>query len=761
MNNPPTRLALIGHPNVGKSTLFNQLTGQSAKIGNWAGVTVSTREAPLKESTGWALIDCPGVYTLTVTTADQQAKDEAVTAEVLSQGVDCVVNVIDAPQLARQLYVTLQLRERGLPMVVVLNRIDTLPAGMHIDVPALETALGCPVYALSANKADSVQPLLKALTRPLPTLPRFSVDYPKIIRDSLRSCEQVLEGEGYDRAAALPWLEGDQLALPKKSINLLGTRRHIEAQVVAASGQSPDIVMAMSRYQWIDSVVERVQQAESKAAPMTWTQTVDQWVLHRVIGFPIFLLVIYSLFFFAIQVGGAFQPFVELTARALFVDGLASGLNHWQVPPILVALLSQGIGVGIATTLTFIPVIGAMFFGLNLLEQCGYMPRAAFVMDKLMRAIGLPGKSFVPMIIGFGCNVPAVMAARTLEERRDRVLTVMMMPFMSCGARLAIYAVFVAAFFPEGGANVVFGLYLLGIAMAVLTGILLKKTYLQGKPSPLILELPPYQLPTPWVLARQVWHRLKGFLKRAGRIIIPVCVIIGTLNAVGIDGSVRLDRPHPESLLATSAQWITPVFSPMGIREDNWPATVGLATGILAKEVVVGALNALYLPEEINPEEAPFNLTVALQEAWSTLREEWVGLSRSWSHPLERQWSETVEDNRIFGEMWNRFGGTEAAIAYLIFILLYIPCVSTVAAMVREVGRRWAVFSLFWTTYVAYATAVIVYQALTFSAHPVPSLAWVGCFVIATPCLFQLVRPKPSRYKPLPTRLKLVVNSSL
>jgi len=350
------------------------------------------------------------------------------------------------------------------------------------------------------------------------------------------------------------------------------------------------------------------------------------------------------------------------------VTGVTGALKYLHAPAWLIALIANGVGKGISTVLTFIPVIGALFLGLAFLEDSGYMARAAFIMDRFMRALGLPGKSFVPMIVGFGCNVPAVMAARTLENPRDRLLTVMMTPFMSCGARLAIYAVFITAFFPHGGQNIVFGLYLFGIAMAVLTGWCLRHTVLKGKPAPLVMELPSYHVPKLNSLLRHAGQRLKGFVWRAGKLIVLICIILGVLNSLNIDGTLNSGEGSQYSLLSYLGRMMTPLFAPMGIHADNWPATVGLVTGILAKEVVVGTLNTLYAQ---------------------------VG---------------QMGASSVYGVMAAYFQNNVSAVAYLLFVLLYFPCVSTVAVMWREVGYRWALFSVLWTTTLAYTVAVIFYQ---------------------------------------------------
>ncbi|TAL64395.1 MAG: ferrous iron transport protein B, partial [Legionella sp.] len=459
----------------------------------------------------------------------------------------------------------------------------------------------------------------------------------------------------------------------------------------------------------------------------------DRIFLHRFLALPIFFGLMYVMFLFAINIGGAFQDFFDISTDTIFVKGTAWLLHQWQAPNWTIALLANGIGKGINTTLTFIPVIASMFFFLSLLETSGYMARAAFVVDKAMRAMGLPGKSFVPMIVGFGCNVPAIMAARTLDSERDRLLTVMMSPFMSCSARLAIYAVFVAAFFPSGGQNIVFSLYLIGILMAVLTGFLLRKTVLKGNASPLILELPAYHKPTLKRLLKETSMRLRYFVFRAGRLITPICLILGGLNAITVQGGVSAGDASTESLLSFLGQWITPLFSPMGITQDNWPATVGLLTGMLAKEVVVGTLNSLYAQVGHLGEiaVAQFDLWAGLKAALWSIPQNLAGLGSALVNPVLASAADNEVSQSVYGMMMNRFDGQVGAYAYLLFILLYIPCVSTMAVIRQEANQKLMWISIVWSFIVAYAAAVLFYQIGKFIEHPQQSLLWVSGILLS------------------------------
>jgi ferrous iron transport protein B len=362
-----------------------------------------------------------------------------------------------------------------------------------------------------------------------------------------------------------------------------------------------------------------------------------------------------------------------------------------------------------------------------------------------MRALGLPGKAFVPMIVGFGCNVPAVMGARTLENRRDRILAIMMVPFMPCGARLAIFTVFTAAFFPHGGQNIVFALYLIGIAMAVLTGYLLRYTLLQGGPSPLLMELPRYHVPHGKTLLLHTWQRLKGFVYRAGKLIVPICVLIGALNAFTVDGTLSAGEGNTaHSLLSQAGKWMTPLFAPLGIGPHNWQATVGLATGILAKEVVIGTLNTLYAQAgHAAAALAPaggFDLWAGLADALRSIPANLRHLGQMFSGPLLAQAPANALTQNATGALYHQFDGKIGAFAYLLFVLLYFPCVSTMAVMTRELHRGWTIFSAVWMTGTAYAVAVIFYQTATLCRHPLSSVLWATAMLAAFLAAIVLVR---------------------
>ena len=670
-------VVLVGNPNAGKTTLFNALTGMKQRVGNWSGVTVEKVSGFFTcEDIQVEVMDLPGIYGLIpdFQNSPYLSEDEKLTQRVLTEKAPgLILNVVDARSLSRNLYLTTQLLEQGLPVVVVLTHADS-----H-DIPqveALSKALGCPVVAVSANKGQGIADLQLLLASNVPA--------------------------------------------SKKSETVIS--------------ENNDVALATERYHSIELLIASLPKSKLAYVSKKWSEKIDKWILNKYFGVPFFLMAMYAMFVFAIHVGGIFQDFFDQITKIFFVEGVAQVLIHLDAPNWLISLAAHGIGQGINTTLTFIPVIGAMFFALAFLEDSGYMARAAFVMDRVMRSIGLPGKSFVPLIVGFGCNVPAIMGARTLENKRDKILTVMISPFMSCGARLAIFTVFVSAFFAKGQ-NIIFLLYLIGIAMAMMTGFLLKKTLLKGTVSPLVLELPDYQMPSLKLLCRHAWYRLKHFITNAGKLIIPISMVLALLGHVGIDGKWHqmgkqekaAAEPVP-TLMMAFGQAVTPIFHPMGIQDSNWPATVGLLTGVLAKEVVIGALNSLYGLDEENPPE-DLNLYTAL----NTIPENIVGLGHALLNPIEHaapieeEGGSGMSSAKGFGVLNHHFGTVHAAFAYLLFVLLYFPCVSTTAAMVREVRKQWAIFSVCWTTLLAYTVAVLYYQIATYALHPVKSSIWIGC----------------------------------
>ncbi|WP_374090587.1 Fe(2+) transporter permease subunit FeoB [Methylomicrobium lacus] len=732
-------VGVVGNPNCGKTTLFNALTGAKQHVGNWPGVTVEKKTGEYAfEGKTIELVDLPGTYSLEASD-DQVSLDEKVARDfVAAKEADLIVNIVDASSIERHLYLTSQLIEMRTPMILVLNMMDAVKQrGIKIDMAYLAERLGCPVVPIVASTKQGIDALKKAINQAAaakPT-PHLNIDYAPALEQAIAELAPLLGEAAEKQRCDLRWLcvrllEDDTLAQKIAGPTLTAPVNALQRRIEQETDDEIDILAADARYGFVNQLTQGAICKQNEVSRHV-SEKIDSIVLNRFLGIPVFLLVMYAMFMFTINIGSAFVDFFDQAAAALLVDGPGVVLSDWGLPDWLTVLLTQGIGGGIQVVATFIPIVGFLFLFLSALEDSGYMARAAFVMDRFMRVIGLPGKSFVPMIVGFGCNVPAIMATRTLENPRDRILTNLMNPFMSCGARLPVYALFAAAFFPVNGQNLVFGLYLLGIGVAVLTGLIMRHTLFKGETSPFIMELPVYHLPTMRGMLIRTWDRLKSFLFNAGKVIVPMVLVLNFLNALGTDGSFGRENSD-KSVLSEIGRGLTPAFEPMGIENDNWPATVGIFTGVLAKEAVVGTLNALYsqMGAAAPPAEAEaFDLKSALLGALSTIPENLAGIANKLLDPLglnlEVASSELEVETSAYTAMQQSFDGQAGAFAYLLFILLYAPCVAATAAIYRETNRGWTVFVLLWTTGLAYMTATIFYQAMTFAGHPTDSLAWI------------------------------------
>ena len=674
-------VALIGNPNCGKTTLFNALTGAHQKVGNWPGVTIEKKTGSFYiDETPVELVDLPGIYSLE---QDYLGLDEKIARDFLeNEHIDVVVNIVDASNLERNLVLTQQVLDQGLPVLVALNMLDVAEQqGVAVDAALLSARLGTPVAPVIAARGEGI--------------------------DALRG-------------------------MLAKSV---GTRRARAAGSAGPTGEAAS-ERIVRRYHRARELINGVVEITSVDHPLT--ERIDRWVLNKWLGIPVFLLMMYLMFTIAVNLGAVFIDFFDILFGAVFVNGSHWLLSQAGAPDWLVVLLSDGLGGGIQLVATFIPVIGFLFLCLSVLEDSGYMSRAAFVVDRVMAKIGLPGTAFVPLIVGFGCNVPAVMASRTLGRDSDRLLTIAMAPYMSCGARLTVYALFSAALFHRNGQNIVFLLYLLGIVMAVATGWIFRKQIFRSEVAPSFQEMPAYHLPVARNILLTTWFRLRGFMFRAGKTIISVVVILSVLNSVSFDGTFG-HQNTAQSALATIGKKITPAFAPIGLKPDNWPATVGLFTGLFAKETVVGTLDALYSGDGKAPPDGPPNLVAAAHAAVMSIAVNMKKLAGSMLDPLGLSTVEGASDpaheaaaqgvqKATLTNMALAFGGSFAAFCYLVFILLYSPCVAVMGSMAKEAGWRWMFLVFGWTTGLAYITASAIYQVGTFPSHPVFSLAWLmGC----------------------------------
>ena len=717
------KVAIVGNPNCGKTTIFNGLTGAKQKVGNWAGVTVDKKFANLIiDDTSLQIVDLPGLYSMLG--SDESSLDERIASSfIIEEKPDVVVNVVDASNFYRNLFLTMQLIEMKVPMILAVNMIDvSKKKGFSIDFDKLEKELGISVIPMIGRKSVGIQELKSTILKSgkISKIDAYKY-YPK---NAIHSIENMIYLKNNDQMVDKTWLALRLLENDLYANSLISSESQESiANFLDRQNENFLISIPSERYSVISQIIKNTCQTETVVRHKL-TECIDSLCMNRVLGLPIFFFIMYLMFEFSITIGGAIQPLFDDTSKVIFVDGLMHlgvlvGLPLW-----FNALLSQGVGLGINTVMSFIPQIGCMFLFLSFLEDSGYMARAAFVMDRFMQSIGLPGKSFVPLIVGFGCNVPAVMATRTLETRRDRLLTIMMSPFISCGARLAIFAVFASAFFPVGGALIVFSLYITGILGAILTGLIIKSTLLKGDSTPFIMEIPVYHLPNMKTILIHTWNRLKRFIFKAGKIIVPICLLIGALNTIQVNGQIAVDGSK-NSILSTVGKTMTPIFEPMGVNKDNWPATVGLLTGVLAKEVVIGTLNTLYSQSQPNTsiiQDKKFNFGEDLSNAAYQMVDNFKQMSwSSFANPFAANEADGHMDKPTMGTMVNAFGSTSAAFAYLLFVLLYVPCVATIGAMAREGGKGWAWLSALWSTALAYAAAVIVYQLSEIFKFPITS----------------------------------------
>ncbi|MCF8027549.1 MAG: ferrous iron transport protein B [Desulfobacteraceae bacterium] len=713
------RIALTGNPNSGKTTIFNHLTGTRQKVGNWPGVTVEKKEGDVEKfGCHLKIVDLPGTYSLTPFSIEEIVARNYI----LDENPDVVIDIIDASNLERSLYLANQLRELNCKVIFALNMADlALSRGYKIDAAKLSELLGVPVVFTVGNKGQGLDELVKTVVESAQTdvcIPetrkvRYSNDIEKAIAE-LRAAIEERTGPDfpYDRRwTAVKLLEDDTIIrqrldelLGQDSRELMEAAGRLRARLTDLFHEEPEIVLTDERYGFIAGIIKEVMISSTRRR-VDVSRNIDMVLTNRFLGFPIFIFFIWAMFQVTFTLGA--YPMEWLEGGIGMISG---GLDAMLPPGVAKSFLLDGVIAGVGSVLVFLPNILLLFFCIALFEDTGYMARAAFLMDRIMHLIGLHGKSFIPMLMGFGCNVPAIMAARTLESPKDRILTVMITPFMSCSARLPVYIVLAGTFFAAHAGTVIFLLYLTGIAVAILTGRLLRSFLLTGADAPFVMELPPYRVPMLKSLLIHMWDRAKMFLKKMGGIILVGSIIIWVLSAYpkNIDYDVdyqariqavnqqyaeqiadagpqqkqglkqaqqqqidRLQREkqveHAEkSYLGRIGQVMSPVFEPIGI---EWRGSVAILTGFVAKEIVVSTLGVLYAVEGETDSEA---LRRALQSSGMT--------------PL-------------------------SALSLMVFVLLYIPCLATVAAIARETGSvRWAFLSVAYTTAVAWMASFVVYQ---------------------------------------------------
>ncbi|WP_027722268.1 ferrous iron transport protein B [Maridesulfovibrio zosterae] len=661
------RIAIAGVPNSGKTTLFNALTGANQKVGNWPGVTVEKIEGSFSLSGSTVeLVDLPGTYNLSPDTEDQKVAERVIR----SGEYDMIINVVDATNLSRNLFLTMDLKERTNQIIILLNMVDVAEKeGLSIDIDKLSKELGLPVIPVTAVDKKSVAAAVKTLSHEAENLPAH---------------------------------------------NSHPTRQEVRDTV--------------EKYAFIDSIYSKVLK-ENKDRSLNFTNRVDSIVMNRFMSIPIFLISMFLTFWFAIGLGSVFIDFFDIMAGLIFVDIPTNLLASINAPDWVSIVLAGGIGAGIQTVATFVPVVFFMFLALAILEDFGYMARVAVVADRFMRKIGLPGSAFIPMVVGFGCTVPAVMAARTLSSKRDRFMTIFMAPFMSCGARLPVYALFCVALFGAYSGLAVFLIYLSGLAMAIFTGFLLKNTLFKGTASHFVMDLPLYHIPRTGAVFRSAWLRLRGFIKRAGVIVVSAVFVLSMLNTIGIEnGNLSFGNEDSQaSILAHAGMAISPVFKPMGITEENWPASVALFTGLFAKEAIVGTVNSLY--SSMDMQDAPatdqaaeesdegLDIGATVSEAFGTIGDGLVGIVTSvdlLGIGLIGEDSATVSeeigaDASVYKHIAANFT-IFSAFAYLLFVLMYFPCLAVIGATRQEMGGFYSAIMAMYCTALGWSVATLFYQ---------------------------------------------------
>lgn len=636
--------ALAGNQNCGKTTLFNQLTGSNQHVGNFPGVTVDRKFGEIRGEKGCTVVDLPGIYSIRPYTPE-----EIVTRDfILGERPDCIINIVDASNIERNLYLTLQLMEMQIPMVLALNMMDEVRKnGGTVNVAGMSKALGIPVVPISAVKNEGVSELVDAAVqtakrRALPAVKDFCPPGPvhRCIHAVAHQIEDHAQAARISvRFAATKLIEGDsdfavRLELDQNELELI---EHSITEMETERGMDRNAALADMRYEFIEQVCRDTVVKPSQSAERARSQRIDRVLTHRIWALPIFFGVMLSIFYLTFNVLGA----VLSNLLAMGIDALASivdrTLTQYDLNPVVHSLVIDGVFAGVGSVLSFLPIIVVLFFFLSILEDTGYMARVAFVMDQLLRKIGLSGRSIVPMLVGFGCSVPAIMATRTLASERDRQMTILLTPFMSCSAKIPIYGVFTAAFFPGKGGLVMSSLYLMGILAGILAAKLLGGTVFRGNPVPFVMELPNYRFPSLQSVGRLCWDKAKDFLERAFTVIFIATLVVWFLQTFDVRFNVVDDSA--DSLLALTGAVLSPLFAPLGFAD--WRVSTALVTGFIAKESVVSTLGVLT--------GAAGNVAEALGGLFTTA----------------------------------------SAVSFLTFTLLYTPCVAAISAVRRELGSGW------------------------------------------------------------------------
>jgi ferrous iron transport protein B len=709
----PLTVAVAGNPNSGKSTLINAIAGSRLHVGNWPGVTVEKKEASFEHGgRKIRLVDLPGTYSLS-----PYSQEEIVARDYLAhERPDVVVNVVDATNLERNLYLTVQLLELGIPVVVALNIYDEAEAkGYRIDVGAIEERLAVRVVPTSATRKEGLKELLDAALAAGSGAARAPVQlsYGPDLEDAAERVAKAVEArhptllERYPRRwLALKLVEGDARVVEETGADTAALLAEPLRHLVTAHGADVEALVTEARYSLATGLTREVLQ--KPALPKKeLTERIDRIVLNRFLGIPIFFAAMWVVFKLTFDLSAPFGDWIDAMTNGPFKRWAAAILGGIGAPDWTVSLVNDGIISGVGFVLVFVPVIFAMMFFITFLEASGYMARAAFVMDKAMHAMGLHGKSFIPMVLGFGCNVPGVYATRTLESTRDRVLTALLIPLMSCGARLPVYVLFVGVFFPGRPGTVIWSLYVIGIVLAIAMGVVFKRTLFRGQAPAFIMELPPYRMPSMRSLCLHTWEKGKHFLYKAGTYILAVSVIVWFL--LNLPWGVEHKK---DSYLGKAGQVMAPALAPLGF--GTWEAASSLITGIIAKEIVVGTMGEIYAPAAAEePEAAPTlgedlkEIVVSFGTAVRASIGNVVGTFGFSSMSFE---DEEAADSPLKIAVRSAFTPL-TALGFMIFVLLYMPCVVVAIAMRQEFGGwKWFGVAFAYQTVLAWGMAFLVFQ---------------------------------------------------
>lgn len=655
--------ALVGNQNSGKTTLFNQLTGSNQHVGNFPGVTVDRKDGVIKGYPNTLITDLPGIYSMS-----PYSSEEIVSRNfVLDEKPSAIINIVDATNIERNLYLTIQLLEMGVPMVVALNMMDELVGNQGtIDINGMEDALGVPVIPISAIKNQGVSELIshaihiaKYQEKPKRQDYCSKEDHGGAVHRAIHTVESLIEDHAEEKGLSLRFsaskiIENDTLILNQLELdpNELETIEHVVTQMEKESGMDRSAAIADMRFDFIERVCERTVVKPKESKERIRSERIDSILTGKWTAIPFFILIMGLVFILTFNViGPFFQDLLEVGIGALS-EQVEKLLVQTNVNEALRSLIIDGIFEGVGSVLSFFPIVVILFFFLSILEDSGYIARVAFFMDKLLRKIGLSGRSIVPMLIGFGCTVPAVMATRTLPSKRDRNMTILLTPLMSCSAKLPVYGFFVNAFFPGKGGLIMTGLYVLGIVVAILMALLFKNTLFVGEAVPFVMELPNYRMPGVKNVLRLLWDKAKDFITRAFSVILIATIVVWFLQSFDLGFNLVDDSSH--SIMARVASLFVPIFKPIGL--GDWRIITALISGFMAKESVVATLQVLF----------PMSVTEVLS--------------------------------------------TTGAITMLVFSLLYTPCVAAVAAMKRELGGKWAIIIVLWQCFLAWLVSLLAFM---------------------------------------------------